>query len=65
MRLLTILLALSLVGCGNMHRHGRMANVTGPNVLGPSESCIDGVTYIQFRSGVSVKYTREGKIATC
>jgi hypothetical protein len=58
MRLFAIFLTLSLIGCGNMNRH--IANVTGS-----SESCIDGVRYIQFPTGVSVKYTREGKVATC
>jgi hypothetical protein len=47
-----------LGGCGKIDRH--IANFTGS-----SESCIDGVRYLQFSSGASVKYTRDGKIATC
>lgn len=58
MRILAIALWLSISGCGNFDRH--VANITGS-----SESCIDGVKYIQFPSGASVKYTKDGKIATC
>lgn len=58
MKIITLAICLSLVGCGNFDR--RVANITGS-----SESCIDGVKYIQFPSGASVKYTRDGRIATC
>lgn len=58
MRIFVIVLSLALTSCGNFDRH--VANLTGS-----SESCIDGVRYIQFPSGASVKYTREGRIATC
>jgi len=58
MRRFVIALSLVLTSCGNFDRH--VANITGS-----SESCIDGVRYIQFPSGASVKYTREGRIATC
>jgi hypothetical protein len=57
-RTLAIALLLSVSGCGNLDRH--VANLTGS-----SESCIDGVKYIQFPSGASVKYTKDGRIATC
>lgn len=55
-----ILLAavLSLGGCGWFDRV--VASTTGS-----SEACIDGVKYIQFASGVTVKYTRDGKVANC
>lgn len=55
-----ILLAavLSLAGCGAVDRS--IASWTGK-----AESCVDGVKYLQFASGVTVKYTREGKVATC
>jgi hypothetical protein len=56
--LIAISLVLFISGCGNFDRH--VANLTGS-----SESCIDGVKYIQFPSGASVKYTRDGRIATC
>ena len=58
MRLTVVFLGLVIASCGNFDRH--VANITGS-----SESCIDGVKYIQFPSGASVKYTRDGKIATC
>lgn len=58
MRIIAMVLALSISACGNFDRH--VANLTGF-----SESCIDGVRYIQFPSGASVKYTKEGRIATC
>lgn len=51
-------LVASLSSCGSFDR------VTA-NVTGSSESCIGGVTYIQFTSGVSVKYNHEGKVVTC
>ena len=47
MRIIAIALALCISGCGNFDRH--VANLTGS-----SESCIDGVRYIQFPSGASV-----------
>ena len=33
--------------------------------VGYSEICVDGVKYLQFVSGASVKYTVEGKIDRC
>lgn len=58
MKMIMIGVLFALVGCGKLDRH--IANFTGS-----SESCIDGVRYLQFSSGASVKYTRDGKIATC
>lgn len=58
MKALFIACLLTVAGCGKFDRHVA-------NVLGSSETCIDGVRYIQFSSGASVKYTREGRIATC
>ena len=49
---------LSLAACGQLGRN--VANVTGH-----SESCIDGVKYVQFSSGASVKYNKDGSIQTC
>lgn len=45
-------------GCGKLDRW--VASWTGN-----SEVCIDGVTYIQFTSGASVKYNQNGTIVTC
>jgi len=59
MRWVLILLALLLLtGCGAIGR--AWASLTGDY-----ESCVDGVRYLQFPSGVTVKYLPNGKIATC
>ena len=54
-----ILCALTLTACGAVDR--ATANLTG----NASEVCHAGVVYLQFTSGASVKYTPDGKIATC
>lgn len=51
-------IAIGVSACGQIDR--QIASVTGS-----SESCVDGVAYIQFTSGVTVKYKPDGKIATC
>lgn len=56
MAILTLLVFCS--GCGWFGRE--WAKTTGK-----AESCIDGVVYIQFASGVSVKYNRDGSIKNC
>jgi hypothetical protein len=33
--------------------------------LSTLETCIDGVKYLQFLSGATVKYMPDGRIATC
>lgn len=57
--IITVVLALSLTGCGWFDRY-----VTA-NVTGNAQSCIDGVMYIQFPSGATVKYKPDGKVWTC
>jgi hypothetical protein len=54
-----VVLASSLAGCGWFDR-----KVTA-NLTGYSTSCIEGVSYLQFPSGVTVQYTREGRPKTC
>jgi hypothetical protein len=49
---------LLLSGCGGWERG--VAAVTGW-----SRVCVDGVSYLQFVSGVTVEYTRDGKIKSC
>ena len=49
----------TLSGCGQYDKV--VAKVAGGGV----EVCQDGVVYLQFASGVSVKYAPDGKIATC
>lgn len=58
-RMLTMLVAtLALTGCGAWDRG--VAQITGV-----AESCYAGVVYLQFTSGVTVKYDKSGKIITC
>ncbi len=59
-RLIVICLAsTALAGCGWFER-----KVTA-NVTGHAVTCIDGVRYLQFPSGVTVQYDRDGRIRTC
>lgn len=46
-------------GCGYVDRG--LSYVTGSG----SETCQDGVMYLQFSSGATVKYEQNGSIATC
>jgi len=55
---LAFILILLLAGCGQLSR--ATAIWTGYDV-----QCVDGVRYIQFSSGVTVKYDTNGKIETC
>lgn len=56
--LILIVACIALTGCGSW---GRLS----ATVTGHSEACIDGVIYLQFASGATVKYNRDGTIATC
>ena len=56
--LIVLLAGLALAGCGEVDRS--IASFTGS-----AESCIDGVKYLQFTSGVTVKYNSDGTISTC
>lgn len=47
-----------LTGCG-------ATNLSVANFTGYANKCIDGVEYLQFPSGVTVKYDRDGKIKNC
>lgn len=51
-------LILMLSGCGWLGRGE--AYITGYDI-----SCIDGVVYYQFASGVTVAYNKDGGIKTC
>lgn len=53
-----IVMAIALTGCGQIGRFE--ANWTGY-----SEQCVDGVTYLQFASGATVKYRPDGTVWTC
>lgn len=57
---IAVLLTASFVwvGCGNLSR-------TTANLTGYSRQCVEGVSYLQFPSGVTVEYTPDGKVKTC
>lgn len=57
-KIMVVCACLILVGCGNVSR------ITA-NLTGHSEVCVNGVSYLQFPSGVTVKYNRDGTIAKC
>lgn len=56
--LIVLILTISLTGCGKWDKV--VAGTTGY-----SKHCIDGVQYIQFLNGASVKYNTDGSIAKC
>jgi hypothetical protein len=55
---LSLALPFTLTGCGKFDRG--VAKITGS-----AQVCVDGVLYLQFTSGASVKYNRDGTVATC
>lgn len=57
--LIVVLLVVSLTGCGWFDR--KVAALTG----GATKTCVDGVEYLQFTSGATVAYSREGKVKSC
>ncbi len=57
--LVTIVLGLVLTGCGWFDRYV-IANTKGHSV-----ECVDGVVYLQFPSGATVGYNRDGTIKVC
>ena len=54
-----VLMSASVTGCGWFER-----KVTA-NITGHAVTCVDGVAYLQFPSGVTVQYDRSGRIKTC
>ncbi|TGK97352.1 hypothetical protein EHQ96_17720 [Leptospira levettii] len=55
---LILVSTLFFIGCGSISRGCA-------KYFGYDEVCVDGVKYIQFTSGASVKYNPDGSIATC
>jgi hypothetical protein len=51
--------ALLMSGCGWFDR--KVAAAFG----GAAKSCVDGVLYLQFTSGASVAYNRDGSVRSC
>jgi hypothetical protein len=54
-----VLISTLMSGCGWFERKFT-ANITGHAV-----TCVEGVAYLQFPSGVTVQYDRNGRIKTC
>lgn len=52
-------LAMTMFGCGYVDRS--CASATGQ----PTQTCVEGVVYLQFTSGATVKVDIEGKVVTC
>lgn len=50
--------ALAIAGCGNFERGVA-------KFKGHSQQCVDGVVYLQFSSGATVKYRPDGSVWTC
>lgn len=57
--ILIMALAFSFAGCGAVDRFA--SNITGD----ASETCHEGVMYLQFTSGASVMFNPDGSIHTC
>lgn len=55
----TLLATALLAGCGWFDR-----KVTA-NLTGYSVTCVEGVRYLQFPSGVTVQYGADGRVRTC
>lgn len=58
-KLTALLLVAALSGCGYIDRKV-VANITGY-----SQTCVAGVSYLQFPSGVTVQYTPDGRVRAC
>lgn len=57
--ILIVFTSFALTGCGWFERK-IVANFTGY-----SKVCIEGVTYLQFPSGVTPQYQSDGKLVIC
>jgi hypothetical protein len=57
--LLLLLTSASMTACGWFER-----KVTA-NITGHAVTCVEGVAYLQFPSGVTVQYDKTGRIKTC
>jgi hypothetical protein len=61
--LIIVLLLVTILGLGYF-KSGKFQK-TKAEYLGYSEICIEGVTYLQFSSGATVKYNKDGSLAAC
>lgn len=62
--ILISVVAVLVVGAG-LYLNSGYFNRQLAVVKGFSRECIDGVQYLQFVSGATVKYNPDGTIATC
>ena len=62
--ILIAVVAVFVVGAG-LYLNSGSFNRQLAVVKGFSRECIDGVQYLQFVSGATVKYNTDGTIATC
>ena len=53
------ILSLVLSGCGKIDRE--IAKMTGSG----AKTCVEGVMYLQFTSGTTVMYNKDGTIKLC
>lgn len=58
LRLSAIVALVGLSGCG-------WAAEIGAHATGYSRSCVEGVSYLQFPSGVTVEYQADGHVKSC
>lgn len=56
--ILILLATAAMTGCGYIDRATATAT-------GFARACVDGVEYLQFTSGATVAYTRDGKVKAC
>lgn len=56
--ILILCAAMTLSACGAADR-------MGATFTGYTRVCVDGVEYLQFTSGATVAYARDGKVKTC
>lgn len=56
--IIALLSSASLAGCGRLNR-------AEAHWTGSAKVCVDGVQYLQFPSGASVQYDKNGHVVTC
>ena len=53
------IIAIAVTGCGKVDR--MKASFTGD----AAKTCVDGVLYLQFTSGATVAYNKDGTVRQC
>ena len=67
MKYLFVLIALALVGCDETSYPESNAQAKNSYIktIGYTRACVDGIVYILYERGISVKYTKEGTVEKC